>query len=105
MDKDNIVIIDLNTYNGLIMNNKILREENEKLRNGSKIYEDYFYNDIFKGNEYYFENIKEYTLDDYYVRSIISSIFEYGNIDINYIIQKIKDYKSRKESESDEAKK
>lgn len=79
--------------------------ENIELKANMKVYEEYFYNNIFKSEEYYINNIEEFTLNDFYVRSIISNIFEYGNIDINYIIQKIKDYKSLKESESDEAKK
>lgn len=102
MNKNNIVIIDLNNYNELIMNNKILKEENKKLRNECKIYEDYFYNAIFEKFEYEIKCIDKFTLDDYYIRCIISEIFNYGNIDIHYNIEKIRDYKSRKESESDE---
>lgn len=103
MNKDNIVYLDLNIYNELIMNNKILKEENSKLRKESKIYEDYFYNKILENHDYEIKNIEKFSLDEYYVRHIIRDIFEYGNIDINYIIEKIKEYKSRKESDSNES--
>lgn len=105
VDLTDLVIISREVYDRIIKCKNDYYYENIELKANMKVYEDYFYNNIFKGNLYYLNNIKEYTLDDYCIRSIITSIFEYGNIDINYIIQKIKEYKSRKESESDEAEK
>ena len=102
VDLTDLVIISRMEYDRIIEFKNKFYFENEKLRNESKIYEDYFYNTIFEKFEYDINCIDKFTLDDYYIRYIISEIFNYGNIDINYIIQKIKDYKSRKESESDE---
>lgn len=102
VDLSDLVIISRMEYDRIIEFKNKFYFENEKLRNECKIYEDYFYNKIFETDKYEIKNIEKFTLDDYYIRKIISDIFEYGNIDINYIIQKIKDYKSRKESESDE---
>lgn len=102
VDLSDLVIIPRMEYDRIIEFKNKFYFENEKLKNECKIYENYFYDDIFKSNDYTLNNIKEFTLDDYYLKSIIMEIFEYGNIDVNYIIQKIKDYKLRKESESDE---
>lgn len=103
VDLTDLVIISRMEYDRIIEFKNKFYFENEKLRNECKIYEDYFYNKIFESDEYELKNIEEFTLDDYYTRKIIMDIFEYGNIDINYIIEKIKEYQSRKESESDES--
>lgn len=102
IDLSDLVIISRREYDRIIEFKNKFYFENEKLRNECKIYEDYFYNKIFESDEYELKNIEEFTLDDYYIRKIIMDIFEYGNIDIHYIIEKIKEYKSRNESESDE---
>lgn len=107
VDLSDLVIISRMEYDRIIEFKNKFYFENKKLRNECKIYEDYFYNTILEKHNYEIENIDEnnFALDDYYVRHIIIDIFEYGNVDIDYIIQKIKDYKSRKESKSYETKK
>ena len=102
IDLSDLVIISRSEYDRIIKCKNDYYFENKKLRNECKIYEDYFYNQIFDNDNYEITKIEEFTLDDYYTRKIIMDIFEYGNIDIDYIIEKIKDYKSRKESESHE---
>lgn len=102
VDLTDLVIISRREYDRIIKCKNDYYFENIELKANMKVYEDYFYNSLFEQDSYEIEKIKEFTLDDYYTRSIISNIFSYGNIDIQYIIEKIKDYKSRKESESDE---
>ena len=102
VDLTDLVIISRREYDRIIKCKNDYYFENEKLRNECKIYEDYFYNELFEKDSYEIDNLENFCLDDYYVRRIVTDIFEYGNVDINYIIQKIKDYKSRKESESHE---
>lgn len=102
IDLNDLVIISRMEYDRIIEFKNKFYFENKKLINECKIYEDYFYNSIFTNNEYEIDRIEEFTLDDYYTRQIIMNIFEYGNIDIDYIIGKIKEYKSRKEIESNE---
>lgn len=103
IDLSELVIISRMNYDRIIEYKNKFYFVNKKLRNECKIYEDYFYNTILESHDYEINHIDDFTLDDYYVRKIIMDIFEYGNIDINYIIEKIKEYKSRKESESDES--
>ena len=102
VDLTDLVIISRMEYDRIIEFKNKFYFENKKLRNECKIYEDYFYNRLFEEDKYEIERIEDFSLDDYYVRKIIMDIFEYGNIDIHYIIEKIKDYQSRKESESNE---
>ena len=105
VDLSDLVTISRMEYDRIIEFKNKYYFENKKLRNECKIYEDYFYNTILENHNYEINHIDKFTLDDYYVRHVITDIFEYGNVDIDYIIQKIKEYKSRKESESDETKK
>ena len=102
-DLTDLVIISRMEYDRIIEFKNKFYVENFQLKANMKVYEDYFYNTIFERDEYEFNNIEEFTLDDYYIRIIVRDIIKYGNININYIIEKIKDYKSRKESESDES--
>lgn len=102
VDLTDLVIIARSEYDRIIEYKNKLYFEIEKLRNECKIYEDYFYNKIFESCKYDIENINEFKLNDYCLRRTIIAIFEYGNVDIAYIIEKIKDYKSRMESESNE---
>ena len=102
IDLSELVIIPRMEYDRIIEYKNKFYFENEKLKNECKIYEDYFYNNIFTNDKYEINNIEKFTLDDYCTRKIIMDIFEYGNIDIDYIIEKIKEYKSGMESESDD---
>ena len=97
---NNFVNIDIDRYNELVMNNRFYHDELERINRENKIYKDTFYKNIFNSNEYAINNIEEFTLEDYYVRSIISNIFEYGNIPIDDIILEIKKYKQIKDSEN-----
>lgn len=60
------------------------------------IYENYFFKSMFENEEYVFNNIKEFTLEDYYFRQLICKIYEYGNFEIDFLIDKIKHYKESK---------
>ena len=97
-----LVIIPRSEYDRIIKFKNDYYFENIELKANMKVYEDYFYNSLFEENSYDINKIEDFSLDDYYVRSIIACIYKYGNIDIHYIIKKIRDYKSRKESESHE---
>lgn len=102
VDISDLVIISRREYDRIIKCKNDYYFENIELKANMKIYEDYFYNSLFEQDSYEIDKITDFCLDDYYVRKIITDIFEYGNIDIQYIIEKIKEYQSRKESESNE---
>lgn len=89
-----VVIIPRMEYDRIIKyKNDYYYFENIELKANMKVYEDYFYNRLFEQDSYEINNIKDFCLDDYYVRKIITDIYEYGNIDSHYIIEKIKEYK------------
>lgn len=102
VDLTDLVIISREEYDRIIKLKNDYYFKNKELEANTKVYEDYFYNTLFEKNSYTINNIEDFCLDDYYVREIISLIFKYGYIDVLYIIEKIKDYKSRKESETNE---
>lgn len=102
IDLSELVIISRTEYDRIIKCKNDFYFENIELKANIKVYEDYFYNRLFEQDSYEINNIEDFCLDDYYVRKIITDIFEYGNIDLHYIIEKIKEYKLQKESESNE---
>lgn len=93
VDLSDLVIIPRSEYDRIIKCKNDYYFENIELKANMKVYEDYFYNRLFEQDSYEINNIKDFCLDDYYVRKIITDIFEYGNIDLHYIIEKIKEYK------------
>lgn len=87
------VVIDIDKYNNLQGENVYLREETKRLSSKMKVFENYFIENILGQREFELDNIKEYSLDDYYVRKIICDFLEHGNFDYKYVIDKIKEYK------------
>lgn len=85
MDND-FVNIDLQRYNEIIMNNRFYRDEIERITRENKVYKDTFYKQLFETDNYELSKIEDIELNDYYVRKIISDVFEYGNISIDEII-------------------
>ena len=102
VDLTDLVIISRMEYDRIIEYKNKLYFENIELKANMKVYEDYFYNSLFEQDRYEINKIDDFCLNDYYVRKIISDIFEYGNIDLHYIIEKIKEYKLQKKGESNE---
>lgn len=102
VDISDLVIIPRMEYDRIIKLKNDYYFENIKLKANMKVYEDYFYNSLFKNKSYEINEIEDFSMDDYYVRNIVAYIYKYGNIDNHYVIEKIRDYKSRKESESHE---
>lgn len=98
---NNFVNIDIDKYNELIMNNRFYRDEIERIIRENKVYKDSFYKKIFDNNAFELNKIENIELDDYYVRNIISDVFEYGNISIDEIILEIKKYKQIMDSEKE----
>lgn len=90
---NNFVNIDLDSYNEIIMNNKFYRDEIERISRENKVYKDEFYRNLFVRDNYELSKIEDFNLDDYYVRKIISDVYESGNISIDEIILEIKRYK------------
>lgn len=99
VDLTDLVIISRSEYDRIIEYKNKFYFENIELKANMKIYQDYFYNNLFEQDSYEIDKIEDFCLDDYYIRKIVMDIFEYGNIDLHYIIQKIKEYKSRNESD------
>ena len=95
------VNIDLQLYNEIILNNRFYHDEIERITRENKVYKDAFYKNLFDRNSFELSKIEDIDLDDYYVRKIISDVFEYGNISIDDIILEIKRYKQIKDSEED----
>lgn len=101
---NNFVNIDIDKYNELIMNNRFYRDEIERITRENKVYKDKFYEELFDRDNYELSKIEEFDLDDYYVRKIISDVYESGNISIDEIILEIKRYKQIMDSEKEESK-
>ena len=99
---NNFVNIDIDSYNELIMNNRFYRDEIERITRENKVYKETFYKIIFDNYNYELSKIEDIELNDYYVRKIISDVFEYGNISIDEIILEIKRYKQIMVSEKEE---
>lgn len=102
VDLSDLVIIPRREYDRIIKCKNDYYFENIELKANMKVYEDYFYNRLFEQDSYEIDKLEDFCLDDYYVRKVITDIFEYGNIDIHYIIKKIKEYKLQKKGESNE---
>ena len=100
---NNFVNIDIDKYNELIMNNRFYRDEIERITRENKVYNDKFYEDLFDRDKYELSKIEEFDLDDYYVRKIITDVYESGNISIDEIILEIKRYKQIMDSEKEES--
>ena len=100
---NNFVNIDIDSYNELIMNNRFYRDEIERITRENKVYKETFYKTIFDKNDYELSKIEDIELEDYYVRKIISDVFEFGNISIDEIILEIKRYKQIMDSEKEES--
>lgn len=103
MDKENkmnYVVISINDYNSLQCNNINLKDDNTKLKNNIKVFEKYFFDNMLQNEDYKLNHIENFDLEDYYLRALICSFLEYGNFDINYLIDKIKKYKEDLENES-----
>ena len=97
----NFVNIDIDSYNELIMNNRFYRDEIERITRENKVYKDTFYKELFERYKYALSDIEEIDLNEYYVRKIISDVYENGNISIDEIILEIKRYKQIMDSESE----
>lgn len=97
------VNIDIQRYNEIILNNRFYRDEIERITRENKVYKETFYKNIFDSNEYELSKIEDVELEDYYVRKIISDVFEYGNISIDEIILEIKRYKQIMDSKKEES--
>lgn len=100
---DNFVNIDIDKYNELIMNNRFYRDEIERITREYNVYKETFYKQIFDNDDYELRHIEDIDLEDYYVRKIISDVFEKGNISIDEIILEIKRYKTIMDSEKEES--
>ena len=101
----NVVVIDITDFNMLQCDNINLKDEVRDLKKKIKIFEDYFIDNLFENEEYWFNHIENYSLDDYYVRKLICKFLEYGSFEYQYMIDKIKEYKeSKKESDENESK-
>ena len=99
---NNFVNIDIDSYNELIMNNRFYRDEIERITRENKVYKETFYKTIFDKDNYELSKIEDIELKDYYVRKIISDVFDYGNISIDEIILEIKRYKQIMDSEKED---
>ena len=98
---NNFVNIDIDIYNEIIMNNRFYRDEIERITRENKVYKDTFYKQVFDKDAFELSKIEDINLEDYYVRKIISDVFEYGNISIDEIILEIKRYKQIMDSEKE----
>ena len=100
--KENIVILSKKEYDdlqtSLNLANKVITE-NGKLYS---IFEKCFWDNLFENEDYDFKHIEEENLDDYHFRNLVCKALESGITDIEYISQKIIEYKKQIEEKENE---
>lgn len=103
IEKDT-VIIDRVAYDDLIFKINNDNKKIEELEKRCNIFEKVLLDKIYEADGYEINRIEEVNLEDYYVRKIISDFYEYGNFEMDYMFEKIKDfikkYKQEKEEEN-----
>ena len=93
--KENIVILSKNIYDLMKQHEKEIDNQIELLKKEYTIFENYFWDSLYKDESYDFKHIEEENLDDYHFRNLVCSVLEKGITDIDYISKKIIEYKNK----------
>lgn len=103
IEKDT-VIIDRVAYDNLIFEINNYYKKIEELEKRCNIFEKVLLDKVYEECEYDISHIEEVNLEDYYVRQIISSFYQYGNFEIDYMFEKIKDFIKKYKQEKEDGK-
>lgn len=100
--KENIVILNKDDYD--LLQNRV-RDTYSDLKKQEKLYDIFerrFWENLFECEDYDFRNIKEENIDDFHFRDLVCKAMQEGITDIEYITEKIIEYKNKSEVKEDE---